>query len=88
MNSKDIDKALSNVWHYLDTIDLMPYLKKFENKELHNLIENLNKTFPYKDEWSEILFDAVGEDEFMDYLNEKYNLNIREQWTSNCYIRL
>jgi len=88
MNGSEVCKAIANVFKFLDSLDLMPYIKEFEYKEIHDLMDKLEETFPYEDGYSKTLFDAIGDDEFVDYLNNKYNLNIREQEVINYYIRL
>ena len=83
---EEVDKAINNVFNYLNTIDLLPYLKEFKYKDVHDMMDKLEEDYSYNDEYSETLFDAMGEDEFVDYLNSKYNLNIREHTVSYYYI--
>ena len=85
---KDCNNAINNVFSYLDTLDLNPYINTFKNKKVEDLMDKLEVIFPYKDGFSETLFDAIAEDEFVDYLNKKYNLDIREETISCHYIRL
>ena len=87
-SGKEVDKAISNVFQFLNLLDLMPCIKSFENKTIRDLMDSLENEFPYKDEYSATLFDAVAEDEFVDYINKKYNLNIREEVTYYYPIRL
>lgn len=81
-------EPVNNVFRYLNTIELKSYLKDFEDKTIKDLMDKLELDFPYEDEHSESLFDSVAEDEFVDYLNERYNLNIKETIVSYYYIRL
>lgn len=86
LNSKQFHEALNNVFKFLDNIDLRPYIIQFKHETVYDLMEVLNKNYPYKDQYSEFLFDAVNESEFVDYLNERYGLNIRETTVSYYYI--
>ncbi len=85
---KEIDEALNNVFDYLNTIDLMPYIIKFKNKDIKELMDWLDENFPYKDKYSVDLFDTVSSDEFVDYLNKRYNLKIKETTISFYYITI
>ena len=86
MNEKEIDESMCNVFNYLNTIDLMPYIMKFTGEDIFSLMGELEEVFPYKDEYSETLFDMVGNYEFGDYLNNRYGFRIREE--SSIRIRL
>ena len=66
------------IFSYLDTIELMPYIVEFEGQDIYYLMNKLEEVFPYKDEYSETLFDVISDDEFGDYLNRRYDLYIRE----------
>ncbi|WP_297419361.1 hypothetical protein [Clostridium sp.] len=88
LNCKQVEITQKNVFDYLDTIDLLPYLRKFNNKNIYYLMDKLEELFPFKDEYSESLFDAMGSDEFVEYLNNKYNLNIHEEVVCSYYIRI
>jgi hypothetical protein len=75
---KDADMTIKKVFKYLDTIDLQPYIDKYKGKDLYDLMEKLEEKYEYNDEFSETLFDYIKASEFADYLNERYNLNIKE----------
>ena len=79
MIDKEIDGAMSNVFSYLNTIELMPYIIDFTGQDIYSLMDKLEEVFPYKDEYSEALFDVIGNDELGDYLNNRYGLQIREE---------
>ncbi len=87
LNRNQVKKAINNVTNYLDTINLLPYLKEFKNKTVRDMMDKLEENISYKDEYSVTLFDCIGEDEFVDYLNKRYNLNIEETTVSYYYIR-
>lgn len=86
MNYKEVQEALNNVFSYLDTIDLRSYLIAFKKKTVRDMMDKLREDFPYKDKYSDELFDVVTEEEFVDYLNEKYNTNIKETVIIRFYI--
>jgi predicted HTH domain antitoxin len=88
LSAKEASEAVKNVYKYLNDIDLMPYLIEYEGKELYELMQELAEIFLYRDQYSETLFDAVTEDEFTWYLNEKYGLNIQEEIISSYRVRL
>lgn len=83
---ESLNIALQNIFVFLDTIDLTSSIDKYKGKDIGELMEYLSSKYEYKDEYSESLFDVVAEEEFVEYLNNKYNLNIRESVTINYYI--
>jgi len=87
ISGEECDKAIANVFKYLDGIDLMPYINKFKYRKLDELMAELSRIFPYEDEYSTTLFDAIAEDEFVDYLNKKYDVTISEETISYYFIR-
>jgi hypothetical protein len=84
---EEVDIAINNVFKYLDTIDLSSYLKEFKYKTIRDMMDKLEEDISYDDDYSNTLFDAVAEDEFVNYLNNKYNLRIQEETVSYYYIR-
>jgi len=82
---KEIDIAINNVFGYLDTIDLLPYINIFNNSVVWKLMDALSEKYPYKDKYSVTLFDAVTEDEFADYLRDRYKITIREKTETQTY---
>jgi len=88
LTGKEVDNAICNVFGYLDTINLMPYITQYKGKDIRDLMSKLELEFPYTDKYSETLFDAIAQEEFMDYLNEKYNLKLREITISHTYINI
>lgn len=80
--------AIANVFSFLDTIDLQPYIEKYKNKEVYDLEDELERIYEYKDEYSETLFDCVATDEFCDYLNKRYGkYTASEETVTKYYIR-
>lgn len=77
--NNDFGKYAEKVFNYLDTLDIQPYLTEFRGEKLYLLMEKLEEVYPYKDEYSESLFDGIDEYEFSEYLNSKYpNMNVYE----------
>ena len=69
----NIQKAINNVFNYLDKIDLLSILKKSKDRELGNIMDELEKEYPYRDNYSDGLFDNINRDEFREYLINRYN---------------
>lgn len=86
IGGEDLDVALQNIFTFLDTIDLSVHIEQYKGKDIHELMRYLSSIYEYKDEYSDSLFDVVAVDEFVDYLNNTYNLKIRESVTINYYI--
>lgn len=85
---KECQIAISNVFNFLDTIDLTSYLEKYKNKEVYDLQDELEEKYPYQDEYSATLFDCVAVDEFCGYLDKRYGANITsEETVTKWYIR-
>jgi len=88
LNSKEVDEVLDNVFTYLNKIDIKPYIKKFNDKPIDDLMKALEIDFPYKDKYVESLFDAVAEDEFIGYLRKRYkNIYTQESTITYLYIK-
>lgn len=80
--------ATDNVYRFLDTIDLQPYLDKFKNKQVDDLEDELESLYPYEDAYSKSLFDFISTDEFCTYLDNRYGKYItREETITRYYIR-
>jgi len=86
LNYKQVEETTENVFNYLNTINLLPYLKVFKCKIVRDMMKKLEEDFLFKDEYSETLFDAVTEEEFADYLNKRYDLKIKESIVTCFYI--
>lgn len=86
---QDINKTIANVFKFLDTIELKDYLAKYKNtnKTIQDLMDELSEEYPYKDIEVNGLFDAIAEDEFIDYLKDRYSIRIYESVIVNNYIR-
>jgi len=81
----EVGMTTKKVFKYLDSIDLLPYINEFKEKDLYDLMEKLEEIYDYKDEFSETLFDYIKVSEFAEYLNKRYNLNIKETEIISSY---
>ena len=77
MSNEDWKKAEELTYSILDSIDLVPYIKKHNNENIYGLINEL------EDEYDEspavcnklmqgYLFNVIGPEEFIDYLEKRY----------------
>lgn len=76
MNNKEIEEAINNVYNFLDKIDLKPYIKEYKGKNIKSMMDRLEELYMYIDKYSISLFDSVTIDEFIIYLEDRYNVNI------------
>ena len=88
MNGKEYEITKNNVYKFLDKLDLTPYIKEFNNENIDNLMDKLEGMCSFNDGYSETLFDAIGIEGFIDYLNEKYKITISEETVTRYYISL
>lgn len=67
---------------YLDTLDLLPYLEKYQdiNIIMDRIEENFAKNYPYIKEEG-YLFNNISTLEFMDYLIRRYGTKFYEHTT-------
>lgn len=86
ISGDDLNKAMKNVFNFLDTFDLTEYIIEYKNKTVRELMVKLSDEYCYSDEYSSSLFDIISEDEFVEYLNNKYGLNIKETVIIRYYI--
>lgn len=83
---KEAKQTMDNVIKYLDTIDLTSLINEFKGGDLYDLRDKIEEIYPYEDEYSTTLFDYFSIDEVADYLNKKYNLNIKEEIISSYIV--
>jgi len=88
MNGKEYEITKNNVFKFLDKIDLIPYIKEFNNENIDNLMDKLEGMCSFNDGYSKTLFDTIGVDGFVDYLTDKYKTHISEQTVTRYYISL
>ena len=77
MSNEDWKKAEELTYSILDSIDLVPYIKKHNNEDIYGLIDELEDEY---DESPEVcnelmqgcLFNVIGPEEFIDYLEKRY----------------
>ena len=77
MSNEDWKKAEELTYSILDSIDLVPYLKRHNNEDIYGLIDELEDEYDESPEVSNellqgCLFNVIGEEEFIDYLEKRY----------------
>lgn len=91
ISGEDLNLALKRVFDYIDTLPLEEYIERYKGtkKSIRDLMDELSEKYPYEDTKYKIdgLFDVVAEDEFIDFLEKKFNLKIYEKVTIENYIR-
>lgn len=74
--------AIKDATKYLNTLDLLPYIEMFKNSsndfDVYALRDYLEEKYPYEDGYSATLFDCFDAEDIVNYLKERYHLNIRE----------
>lgn len=75
MSNEDWKKAEELTYSILDSIDLVPYIKKHKN--IGGLINELENEYDESPEVSNellqgCLFNVIGPEEFIDYLEKRY----------------
>lgn len=73
MNKEETREAVKNVYSFLDKIDLRPYIKEYKSKNIIEMMDRLEELYFYRDNYSLSLFDAVSVDEFIIYLENRYD---------------
>lgn len=70
------NKATTNVINKLDSVDLMPYIQSHKGKEVKHLMGCIDYHVPYSDEYSDSVLDMLTEEEFFEYLLDRYGEDI------------
>lgn len=86
LNKDEERKAIMKIIVYLDKINLLPYLERFKGKTVRNMMDKLEKDYPYKDKYSKSLFNVFNENNFVYYLNTTYKLNLEETTVTGYFI--
>lgn len=76
MNNEEINVAIKNVYSFLDKIDLKPYIKEYKSKNIREMMDKLEEAYIYVDNYSVSLFDTVSVDEFVIYLENRYDVKV------------
>ena len=76
MNNEEINVAIKNVYSFLDKIDLKPYIKEYKSKNIREMMDKLEEAYIYVDNYSVSLFDTVSVDEFVIYLENRYDMKV------------
>lgn len=86
LSGDELNKAMKKVFDFLNTLDLRSYVEERRGITIKMLMDELQMKYKYKDEYSESLFDLISEDEFVEYLKEKYNIKIFEVQPAPYYV--
>lgn len=79
MNKQEWKKLQSQEFHYLDELDLKPYLK--QNESVRSIMDTLERMFQadYTSKTGDDdLFNVIDEYDFEQYLKKRYNVNTYE----------
>lgn len=60
------------VWKYIDKLDLEPLIERFADEDIYNLMDYLEKEYPYSNEVFSSLFDGISEYDFSQFLEVKF----------------
>lgn len=71
--------SIQQMSEFLDTIDILPLITEFKGELVWSLMYYLMEHYDYKDEYSTELFDCMSQYDFVLYLNNRYEINIREK---------
>ena len=77
MSNEDWKKAEELTYSILDSIDLVPYIKGHVNKDIHYLMHDLELEYDNSEQTNNellqgCLFNVIGPEEFIDYLEKRY----------------
>lgn len=86
LNKDEERTAIMKVVIYLNEINLLPYLEKFKGKTVRDMMDKLEKDYPYEDEYSKSLFHVFNESNFVYHLNITYELNLKETTVTGYFI--
>ena len=82
MNECDIEKSMTTTFRLLNTVDILELIGEGEI-EVYNLMkkleENLKNEVDKYEELEGCLFDAVNEEEFVEYLEKRYPKKNKKQ---------
>ena len=70
------NKATANAIKKLDSVDLMPYIQSHKGKEVKHLMGCINHHVLYSDEYSDSVLELLTEEEFFEYLLDRYGEDI------------
>ena len=77
MSNEDWKKAEELTYKILDSIDLVPYIKKWVDDDVRCLIDELELEYDNSEQTDNellqgCLFNVIGPEEFIDYLEKRY----------------
>lgn len=77
MSSEDWKKAEELTYSILDSIDLVPHIKKYVDDDVRCLMDELELEYGDSEQTDNelmqgFLFNVIGPEEFIDYLEKRY----------------
>lgn len=89
MNMDELEKSMSTTFRLLDTIDILGLISE-GGIEVYNLMNKLEDHLKNElDKYEELegcLFNAVNEDEFIEYLDKRYPKKIKNREIYKNYL--
>ena len=78
MSDEDLKKAEKMTYAILDSIDLIPYIKRHIDEDIYGLMDELSDDYDTSPEANNkllegCLFNVIGSEEFIEYLEKRYN---------------
>lgn len=82
-NKEDWEAGLQANLHFLDSLDFDFYLNKSSYQDVDDIYDDIDHMYYNTDILPRILhgepFNYISREEFVDYLRNRYNLNIQEE---------
>ena len=75
------EEATKANWEYLDNLDLMPYIEKYD--DIDDLVDAVEDDYAESLEENEYMkgcvFNLITPDELIDFIDSKYNISYKEE---------
>ena len=79
MKEQELEKLQAQEFHYLDELDLKPYLKQDESvRSIMDTLERMFQADYTSKTGDDYLFNVIDEYDFEQYLKKRYNVNTYE----------
>lgn len=82
-NKEDWEAGLQANLRFLDSLDFDFYLNKSSYQDVNDIYDDIDRMYYNTDILPQILhgepFNYISREEFVDYLRNRYNLNIQEE---------
>jgi len=80
----DQDEWIRN-WEFIDSIDWPQYIPINKEVKVYDLIEDLENNIDIPKEQDDFILNWIGEDEFAEFIKNKYGYTYREEEKGNLY---